>query len=164
MGKNVKKKLYFVLLIVFVSASLARTQNVKAHNPETMIVSYNTSTGILTVLISHTVSDPNSHYIALVVVQVNGSTVLTESYTNQSDVSNLQYLYNITANTNDRIQITATCNQGGSITICIIVGGGSCPQDGGDGIPGYLGLWVILGISVIVFLTVIHRKLRYNTT
>ena len=158
-----KKKLYFVLLIFFIAATLARTQNAKADKASSMNLGY-TSPSTITLLISHPVDDPNSHYIETVVVQLNGTTVITETYTSQPDENWWTYYYNITANTNDRIQVTVTCIEGGTSSICLILGVGSCPQDGGDTIPGYLGLWVILGISLIIFVTVNHRKLRNNTT
>lgn len=160
-----KKNLFFVILIFFVAASLARTQNAKAHSPSSMILSYSMSTDVLTVSFSHSVSDPNSHYVSTVRVQINGSTVLTETYTSQPTANGGSYQYNITAGTYDRIQVTLTCIQGGSITLCIFGGGGACTDDDGDqGIPGYFGLSVILAISVFVLLFVIHRKLRNSKT
>lgn len=167
-----KKRIYYVVLIFCMLGTSLGIQSARAHSPDSMIASYSFRNWefILDVSISHPVSDPNSHYISTVVVQINGSTELTETYTSQPSEDGAHYLYyNITANTNDIIQVTATCNEGGSISICIIVSGGisdiggPCPQDGGDGIPGYLGIWLIVGISVIALLTIIHRKLRYNT-
>ena len=154
-----KKKLYFVLLIFFIAATLARTQNAKAHKPDSLNLGF-TSPNTLNLIISHPVDDPTSHYISSVVIQINGSTVLTESYTSQPDDNWWEYRYNTTASTNDRIEVTVTCIEGGSVSICLILGVGGCPQDGGPSIPGYLGLWVILGISVIILLTANHRKLR----
>ena len=157
-----KKKLYFVLFIFFISAILTKTQTIKAHSPESMIVSY--SGGVLEVIISHEVTDPSSHYISSVEIEINGTTVLTESYTSQPDANWFPYHYNITAGTNDRIKITVRCNEGGSSSICILGGGGSCPQEEGNGIPGYLGLWIIIGISGVALLTIIRKNLRKNTT
>ena len=168
-----KKRIYYVVLIFFMIGTSLGIQSARAHPPDIGIVTYSFRnwTGILDVSISHPVSDPNSHYISSVEVQKNGSTVLTETYTSQPTEDGAHYLYDIIASTNDRIQIIATCNEGGADSICVIIVGLSCvlcPEenggDGGDGIPGYLGIWLIVGISVIIFLTVIHRKLRYNTT
>ena len=78
-----KKKIYLGLFILFILFSYAGTQNVKAHSPSSMILSYSMNTGVLSVMFSHSVSDPNSHYIETVEVQVNGVTVLTETYSNQ---------------------------------------------------------------------------------
>ncbi len=159
-----QKKLYFVLLIFFIAATLVGTQNARAHQPYSMNLSYHSNPSSITVGISHPVDDPNVHYISKVVVEVNDIIVITETYTSQPTANNFYYTYNITAGTNDKVKVTATCNQGGSASVCLIIGVGGCPTDGGPQIPGYFGLSVILGISVIVFLTLIHRKLRNNIT
>lgn len=159
-----KKKLYFVLLIFFITATLVGTQNASAHQPYSMNLSYNTNPSSITVGISHSVDDPNVHYISKVEVEVNDTLVITETYTSQPTANNFYYTYNITASTNDKVKVTATCNQEGSASVCLIIGVGSCPTDGGPQIPGYFGLWVVVGISVMIFLTLIHRKLRNNIT
>ena len=163
MKKNVKKENIFWVIDLFYTATLALTQNARAHKPESLNLGF-TSPSTLNLTISHPVDDPASHYISSVVIEINGTTVITETYTSQPDANWWTYHYNITASTNDIIEVTITCIEGGTSTICLILGVGGCPQDGGPSIPGFFGLWVIFGISVIVFLTMIHRKLRYNTT
>lgn len=158
-----KKNRHFVLLIVYIAVILALTQNARADKPESLNLGF-TGPSTLNLIISHPVDDPASHYISSVVIEINGTTVITETYTSQPDANWWTYHYNITASTNDIIEVTVTCIEGGTTTICLILGVGGCPQDGGPSIPGFFGLWVIFGISVIVFLTMIHRKLRYNTT
>jgi len=160
-----KKKFYLGLFILVIVFYYAGTQNARAHSPSSMILNYSLSTGVLSVSFSHSVSDPNNHYIEKVEVKLNGVTEFTETYTSQPTASGGSYQYNLTATETDRIQVTLTCNQGGSLTLCILGGGGACPDgDGGPQIPGYLGLLVVLGISVIAFLTIIHRKLKINTS
>ncbi len=158
-----KKKLYITILLFCIVASLSGIQNAKAHSPYSMLVSYSISTSSLTVMIDHEVTDPTSHYISLIEVQVNGTTVISQTYTNQTSTSGATYHFNVTANNEARIVVTATCNQGGSGTICYIVGVGACPSEGGPQISGYFGLSVIFSVSVIVFIAVIHRKLKNKT-
>ena len=161
-----KKSIYYLVLIfftIFITSSTF-TMKAKAHSPQGIDLSYNANTQTLTATITHSVADNTTHFVISVIIQVNGSIVLTSPYTSQPDVLNFVYQYSIIADNGARIQATATCNQGGSISACIIVGGDSCEDDGGPGISGYLGLWLILGVSVIVLLTVIHRKLRNITT
>ena len=85
--------------------------------------------------------------------------VLNELYTSQLTSSAFSYVYNITANESARIQVTANCNVGGINTKCIIVGGDSCDQGGGD-IPGYLGLMIILSLSTILLSTITYKNVR----
>ncbi|MFX1501997.1 MAG: hypothetical protein ACFFDH_13620 [Promethearchaeota archaeon] len=157
-----KKKIYLVLFIFFITVSLIRIQNVHSHRPSCMDLFYSNSE--LSVTIHHEVSDPNSHYISLVEIQLNGTLVLTESYTSQPNSIAFTCHYNITANTNDKLEVIATCNQGGSFKGCIIVGVGSCPADGFSRIGGYFRILIILGISVLGSLLVTFRKMEKRIT
>lgn len=157
-----KKNRHFVLLIFYIAVILALTQNAKAHKPESLNLGFS-SPNTLNLIISHPVDDPASHYISSVVIQINGTTVLTETYTSQPDANWWTYHYNITASTNDEVLVTVTCVEGGTSSICLKLGVGSCSTSEQPSIPGFSGLWVVVGISVIIFLTVNYRKLRNNT-
>jgi len=127
-------------------------------------LSYSSNPGTIDEGISHPVDDPNTHYIDTVVVKINGTTVITETYTSQPDANNFHHEYPITADTNDEILVTVTCVEGGTSSICLKLGVGSCSTSEPPSIPGFPGLWVVVGVSVIIFLTVNYRKLRNNTT
>ena len=146
-----------ISLMVLMTSSIFTTK-AKAHSPNMISLGFNA--GNFNVLIGHEVDDPNTHYINLVQVSVNGSIVLSTTYTNQSSTSGGDYSYPLNYTTGDIFEVYATCNEGGSITGCIIVGVGSCPQTGGPGIPGYFGFWLIIGFSIIVSIAIIYKKIR----
>lgn len=155
-----KKNNYYMVLIslMVLIASSNFALKAKADPPQSIILNY--SLGTLNVLIGHAVGDPDEHYIDLVRINVNGSEVLSTPFTNQSSTDGASYHFSITANDGATIEVYARCNEGGSMTACMVVGGGSCEQNGGSGIPGYFGLWLIIGFSVIVAITVMYKKIR----
>jgi len=155
-----KKKFYYGLFLFFTIFITTANINAKAHPPSAVNLAYDLNTQVFTVSITHSVSSPTSHYVDSVTITVNGSTVLTEDYTSQPSSLTFVYEYNITANNGAEIQALATCELGGSLIACIVVGSGSCGQGGGAVIPGYIGLWIIIGFSVIVLTTILHKKIK----
>ena len=153
-----KRKFYYVLILAFIFSSTSRIDSVKAHPPSGLVLIYNSNTNKLNATISHSVSDPNTHYVYSVVIEVNGTMTVSETYTSQPSSILFTYQYNVTANNGARIQASATCNQGGTVTDCIVVGGGTCGTSNGSGIPGYSGLLLILGISIIALLFFVRRQ------
>jgi len=153
----IKKRMICVIAIISVIYITSATLNVKAHAPADVSLDYNSNTEVLTITIVHGVSS-DDHFIKFVYIRVNGSEVIDKEYTSQPTSSTFSYTYNITANEGARIQATATCSIGGDKTECIIVGSGSCDQ--GRGIPGYLGLMIILGITAIILSTITYKKVR----
>ena len=151
-----KKKTYYFISVFFIVFLTIAGINVRAHPPDDMSLEYNSSTNTLKVSISHVVSDNTSHYVDSVVVRVNESIDQTESYTSQPDLVNFSYEYTVITNNGSTIQVTATCSQGGSITRTL--GGESTPTDGT--IPGYIGLYLVLVVSVITLLTIIRKKIK----
>lgn len=147
-----------ISLMVLTTSSIF-TIKAKAHSPNMMNLGF--SYGNFEVLIGHEVEDPNTHYINLVRVSVNGSEILSTTYTNQTSTVKAEFSYPCVYNTGDIFEVYATCNEGGSITACIICGVGSCPQSSGPGIPGYFGLWLIIGFSIIVSIAIIYKKIRH---
>lgn len=151
-----KKKTYYFISVFFIVFLTIAGINVRAHPPDDMSLEYNSGTNTLKVSISHVVSDNTSHYVDSVVVRVNGSIDQTEFYTSQPDLVNFSYEYTVITNNGSTIQVTAICSQGGSITRTL--GGESTPTDGA--IPGYIGLYLVLVVSVITLLTIIRKKLK----
>ena len=146
-----------ISLMVLMTSSIF-TIKAKAHSPNMISLGFNA--GNFNVLIGHEVEDPNDHYIDLVRVSLNGSEILSTIYTNQSSTSGGDYSYPLNYTTGDIFEVYATCNEGGSITGCIICGVGSCPQSSGPGIPGYFGLWLTIGFSIIVSIVITYKKIR----
>jgi hypothetical protein len=157
-----KKSKYYIILtslmVLLTSSNLAI--KTKAHPPSSIIIGYIPSTQMVTVFIGHGVSDPFVHYVNQIIIRVNGSQVLSTLYTNQSTVSGGVYTYSpIVANNGSRIEVIATCIEGGSISSCLIVPDKVCSQSGGPEIPGYFGFWLIVGFSIIVSIMVTYKKI-----
>ena len=151
-----KKKPYYALSVFFIVFLTIAGINVRAHPPDDMSLEYNSGTNTLKVSISHVVSDNTSHYVVSVVVRVNGSIDQTEIYTSQPNVAFFIYEYTVITNNGSTIQVTATCSQGGSITRTL--GGENTPTDGA--IPGYMGLYIVLIVSVITLLMTFRKKFK----
>jgi len=155
-----KKKILYLLGIFLVFLITMTTLNVKAHSPSSMSLSYDSTSEVLSVTITHSVSDPNSHFIESVEIKVNGSTAINQPYTSQPSSSTFTYQYDITAGDGATIQVIATCNQAGSITRSIAIGDDSNGQNGDSTISGYLGTIFLIGISVAFSIPIIYKKIR----
>ena len=151
-----KKKTYYFLSVFFIVFLTIVSSNVRAHPPNDMSLEYNSGTNTLTVSITHGVSDNTSHYVISVIIRVNGSIDQTHFYTSQPDLSFFIYEYTVITNDGSTIPVTATCSQGGSITRTLESVNG--PTDGA--IPGYMGLYLILFVSVIALLMIIRKKTK----
>jgi hypothetical protein len=118
-----------------------------------MSLEYDSNNETLSVTITHTSGNFFTHYIFEVTVNVNGGQVVNESYSSQPSNS-FTIDYNVTASDGDSIEVTALCTQAGTITRSITVG-----QTTGA-ISGYVGLWLIMGVSTIILVVIINKKLR----
>jgi hypothetical protein len=156
-----KNTFYFILVVMTVFLTcLSLPSKVKGHPPDGVDLSYNINTQMLNVSIAHEVLDNTTHFIETVIIRVNGSTVLTTPpYTSQPSIHGALYQYAIVANPGARISVLVHCNQVGSLSACIVVGGGACGGNGG--IPGYLGLWLIIGVSLTISFTLIYKKIKH---
>ena len=136
-----------VLLLIFFSYSAS------AHSPSNMKLSYNNSTKELDVEITHQVSNPETHYIYNIVIKINGETKITKEYASQPG-SIFTYTYEgINASKDDVIQVTASCNQGGSITKELIVSSeGVSETGGGSSTPGFELIIFIVSILAVIML------------
>ena len=151
-----KKILYYVMSVFFIVFLTIASINVRAHPPNDMSLEYNPGTNTLKVSITHGVSDNSSHYVISVTIRVNGSIDQTQFYVSQPDLLFFIYEYTVITNDGSTIQVTATCSQGGSITKTL--GSTNEPTDGA--IPGYMGLYLILFVSVIALLFKMRKKLE----
>ncbi|UCE36149.1 MAG: hypothetical protein JSW00_11420 [Thermoplasmata archaeon] len=114
MKKYVKKRILFLITLLFLLILLS--QRAQAHPPSSMALEYDYSTQTLNVTISHSVGDPNSHYVESVEILKNDVESITTDYTSQPSTSTISYTYDISASDGDNFEVTATCNQFGSIT------------------------------------------------
>ena len=87
-----------------------------AHSPSDIQLSYNDAAKELTVVITHPVPDPQSHFIKNVKVKVNDAVSVDRDYTSQPTQDSFTYTYSVPLNPGDTIRVTATCSQGPSLT------------------------------------------------
>lgn len=144
-----------ILIILLFTFS---TINVNAHSPSNMTLSYNMNTKELKVSITHQVSNPNTHHIYNIIIKINGETKLNEEYSSQPG-SSFTYTYdNFTAIENDKIEVSAYCNQGGSILKELTVTSEEFSKTNNDNsTPGFE---LVLIIFSITFLILIQKKMR----
>jgi hypothetical protein len=85
-----------------------------AHSPAKVILDYDSQNQTLNVTTTHTVSNPNSHYVMKIAVEKNGTQVLTKEYKSQPTSSTFSYDYPINATKGDVLKATAYCSITGS--------------------------------------------------
>lgn len=110
------RKRYVVLVLLVAAAFLISMtpQPVRAHAPGSVTLSYDYSTKNLSVTISHSVSNPNTHYVMKVTLKRNSNQIAVHNYTSQPTNNIFTYYYNVTASDGDILSATADCNLGGS--------------------------------------------------
>jgi len=150
------RRLIITILILSLIVSIF-TSNVYAHPPSNMNLTYDVETQNLEVEISHQVSGPNSHYIINIVMKKNGISYKTFNYTNQPSTNKFTYTYDVDAQEDDIIEITANCNQGGQISKQLTVTTGES-ESNDSSTPGFELFLVIIGV-ILIF---IWRKTRKN--
>ncbi|MHA1864290.1 MAG: hypothetical protein ACTSWA_11025 [Candidatus Thorarchaeota archaeon] len=89
---------------------------VDAHTPALITLEYDFDLQELTVTISHSVSDINTHYIYEIVVEKNSVLFTTESYTSQSSTSGMSDTISVPAVDGDILSATAKCSISGQIS------------------------------------------------
>ncbi len=150
---------------------------VSAHSPSAMSLTYDLNSNTLSVSITHTVSNPDSHYVRNVKIDLNEVEAESVDYTSQPSSSDFTYTYTITAVDGDEFEVSAFCNQGGSISKTLTVTeGGMMDDDATDdttddstddttdddsdangGISGYSLFWLILPLGVTIGY-IYHRR------
>ncbi|MFA6003190.1 MAG: hypothetical protein WC881_03900 [Elusimicrobiota bacterium] len=85
-----------------------------AHPPKSVILTYDSAAGQLTVAITHTTSMPNRHYIKKVRISKNGKEISLNLYKNQPTQDTFTYSYPVAAAAGDVLEAKASCNIIGS--------------------------------------------------
>jgi hypothetical protein len=116
-----KTNLLILGIIIALSISFGFVIFVQGHSPSGMSLVYHSDTETLDVTITHSVSNLQTHYIEAVDIYLNDILNQTEDYTSQPS-NTFTYSYSINATLGDAIKVTASCNQGGSITETLTVG------------------------------------------
>lgn len=87
-----------------------------AHSPTDIKIEFIGSPKILTAVITHSVHEPNAHYIFKVVIAVNGQKVRTLTFQKQEDLSKQTITFPVPeAKSGDRLSVEAYCNLSGKL-------------------------------------------------
>jgi hypothetical protein len=87
-----------------------------AHPPSDISLSYDELAKVLRVTITHTVPNPQEHYISKVTVTINGNVVSDSRYASQPSPDTFTYTYPLETVTGDEIVVTASCVLTGSLS------------------------------------------------
>jgi hypothetical protein len=111
------------LLLVCLVTLTAVTASAAAHPASDLILTYDTSTNQLQATFTHMVSNPATHYIGEVEVNVAGSgQILRELYTSQPTNGTFTYTYPLDIVNGTEITVSGECNLGGEIHRSLIIG------------------------------------------
>jgi glucose/arabinose dehydrogenase len=97
--------LYLFLLMAFPA---------QAHAPADVSLNYDSASQILNATITHTVTDPASHYVKRVDVTKNDIALFREDYASQPKSSKFTYSFKVNATSGDELMARATCSIAGS--------------------------------------------------
>ncbi|MBW2651221.1 MAG: hypothetical protein JRC66_09535 [Deltaproteobacteria bacterium] len=119
---RVSPKAYiFCMLLCFLAISFCPAATY-AHGPGDVTLNYDSDSHILSVTISHSVSNPQKHYIKKITITKNGKPLKTHEYKSQPDSSSFTYTYNVEAKEGDTLKVKAKCNYFGSKTKELVIG------------------------------------------
>jgi len=141
-------------LFVIISSS-----TVSANAPASVSVSYEIIVSKLDVNITHPVDDPTVHYINMVVIRKNGELYNRSMYSSQPFLTTFTYTYKVIAQKNDTIDVTVSCNQGGSKSVHYIVSYGTTnpPEPSSTSTPGFELVVLVAAMSLVFYL---YRKTK----
>ena len=111
----------FCILLCFMAISFWPAATY-AHRPSDVTLHYDSNSHLLSVTITHSVSNPQKHYIKQITITKNGKPLETYEYESQSDPSSFTYTYTIKAKEGDTLKVKAKCNYFGSKTKKITIG------------------------------------------
>jgi hypothetical protein len=151
--KMFNKTMTFIIILTIFFLFVILSTSVCAHSPSNMNLNYDKSTSELKVEITHQVSNPSTHYVYNIEININDELYISKNYTSQPG-SSFEYTYeDIGVIEEETIQVTALCIQGGSITKELIINAEDVTDTSDDlSTPGF-GLLIILFAFVIFFYT-----------
>ncbi len=115
-----RKKLSY-LSILFLSVLFLQAASVNAHAPASIDLEYDFETQVLTVQVSHPVSNPSGNYIIQIVVEKNSVEFTTRDYTSQPTTAGMSDTFDVPAIDGDVLTVTAVCNIVGQDTNSVTV-------------------------------------------
>ncbi len=158
-----KRSMSLIVLTILGIMILVQGTPVSAHTPGAMTLSYDFANQELTIVVSHSVTDVNSHYIIQVNIDKNSVDYLTRDYTSQNTTSQMSAIYGVSAVHGDVLSVQAICSVSGSISRQITVvdpdNTETTPTNGG-GTPMDTTLLIGVAIVVIGVVAVIFALIR----
>jgi hypothetical protein len=124
-----KKILIFLGFILFLSMIGLDLNLVACHAPSNMNLSYNLSSQILSVEITHNVDDPDVHYISTLEIAKNGWNFYTLTTGRQPAASTFTYNITVETKNGDVLTAIAKCRFGESLSKSITIKGYPLPLD-----------------------------------
>lgn len=135
--------------------TLFSTINGSCHPASDMILSYNLENQVLSVKITHFVSNPQNHFIDNVTISINQEIIHIFNYTSQPSNSSFTYTYQINATLGDEIEVYTHCNLGGSLTKKVTVSTDNSKDDDLGYSVQELSYYPLFGLPFIVYLGLI---------
>jgi hypothetical protein len=132
-------KIIMYLFILYLLADI-----VTAHPPSKLDINYDIESRELIVNITHSVTNQD-HYIESVEIYINGGEYGIYDYDSQPSSSSFSYSYNINASDGDFFKIIARCNQFGTLTRELTVGG----DNNSPSTSGFISMLLIISILLI---------------
>ena len=93
-----------------------------AHAPKDVTLSYDATSQMLAVTITHKSPFPGAHYIKNVEIRKNGTIVSANQYENQPDQATFTYRYKVPAKAGETLEVKAGCSLFGSKTVNLTIG------------------------------------------
>jgi desulfoferrodoxin (superoxide reductase-like protein) len=113
------------LLVLLVIIGFSIISPVQAHPPANITLAYSMDTKILSVSISHSVSDTSTHYINKIEVKRGSEILVSQSYTSQPSKSSFTYEYSVDVAEGEVLTVIAYCSVSGSDSNTLTITGDS---------------------------------------
>ncbi|MFX0045709.1 MAG: hypothetical protein ACFE8Z_07665 [Candidatus Hermodarchaeota archaeon] len=170
-GFSITRAFLCTALVVFFVATFAPVP-VAAHAPSNMTLLYDWNSQELTVTISHSVADPNTHYIENITVFKNDVKFTSSLYTSQESSSTASDTFIVPATDGDVLRVWVECVLGGArestITLSEPTGTGTTTTTTNGGTTNgeldfittsalIAGIVIVLGV-VMVVVRVVRRR------
>lgn len=144
------KRIALLAISILAVMILIQGTPVYAHSPGPMTLSYDFTNQELTIVVTHSVPDVNSHYIIQVNIDKNSVDYLTRDYTSQNTTSQMSAIYSISAVHGDVLSVQAICSVSGSVsgqtTVIDPANTDTTPTNGG-GTP--MDTTLLIGVAII---------------
>ena len=156
-----RRRIAVPVLVAIATMVLFFVCPVAAHPPSEIGLSYDDVSQQLSVTITHSVPDPQDHYVRNVQVKVNDRVSSDVDYKSQPSTDPFTYTYLIPVNPGDTVRVTATCSLGPSLTKILEISSPAQPTAGQAAAPGgiqvtvptqksAIGLLPFIGIAAVL--------------